>query len=392
MPSRSAWLRASTLAVASASLPACAGGNAASRLADAPAFEPKGQTKCGVAKSAARPLIVEWSAADRGALESQAKHGVVVVRYEGCEMEVLRQCRARGRYAYTPVTRKEDHLAIRTADELYASIPAHAAQLEGKLAGSGSLVVDMTIVGTWEAERQGVRRDELEGDCERATHAVLGLSAGAFEFSAQAGAEVKAGGKALGVAAGGASSASKELLNRDGYRSACERSTLSDAEPPDGCGALLRVEVAPIAQVNPATLPVGAPYYYTPSSGYAPPAPPPELGPRSGREVGGIIATSVGAAGLGVGLVAGVVALAQKTNLADECTDGHCGPSKADAIGSYHAATTTSTVGFVAGGVLFGSGIVLLATAPPRAKKPAKSAWIAPTLGPLGLGLEGGFR
>ncbi len=321
MPLGSAWIRRWTLAVAVVAGSGCGAGNAASQLADAPAFEPKGQTKCGVAKSAARPLIVEWSAAHRGALEAQAKHGVVVVRFEGGEMEVLRQCRTRGRYVYTAVTRKEDHLSIRTADELYASIPAHAAMLEGKLAGSGSLDVDMTIVGTWEAERQGVRRDDLEGDCARATHAVLGLSAGAFEFSAAPGADVKAGAKAFGVAAGGESKASKELLNRDGYRSACDRSTLSDVAPPDGCGALLRVEVAPIAASLPAALPLGAPDYYAPPAGYSPPPPPPELGPRSAHNVTGIVATSVGAAGIGAGLSAGLVAIVRNANLSTECRD-----------------------------------------------------------------------
>ena len=173
-----------------------------------------------------------------------------------------------------------------------------------------------------------------------------------------------------------------------------ERATDSDAAPPDGCGALLRVEVAPIAASIAATLHVGEPYYYAPPVGYSPPPPPPELGPRSGREVTGIVATSVGAAGLAVGLGAGLAALIQSANLSNDCPDGHCGPSKTDAVGSYHTSTTLSTIGFVAGGGLLATGIVLLATAPPRAivRKAPKSAWITPALGPAGLGFTGGFR
>lgn len=375
----------------------CAGGNAASRLAEAPAFEPKGQTKCGVTKNQARPLIVEWPSADRGALEAQTKRGVIVVRYEGCEMEVLRQCRAKGKYVYAPVTRKEDHIAIRNADELYASIPAHAAQFEGKLKASGQLDVQMTIVGTYEADQAVVRFDELEGDCRKATHVILGISAGAFEFSAASGAEVKAGASGLGLATGGDSTASRELLNRDGYRSACERSTNTDTAPPDGCGALLRVEVVPLSAPQPvAVAPAALPYFFAPPAGFAPPPPPPppprEREPRGAYNITGILATTVGSVGLAVGAVAGSVALGQKGSLNSACTDGHCGPSESGTLDGYHTSTTLASVGFIGGGALLLGGIIMLATSPSRPfKKEPSSAWIAPSVGPGGLGAVGAF-
>jgi hypothetical protein len=374
----------------------CGGGNAASHLKAAPEFAPKGQSKCGVKKSAARPLIVEWPAADRAALEAQTQSGVVVVRYDGCEMEVLRQCRARGGYFYAPVTRKEDHLAIRDTDELYAAIPAHAAAFEAKLATSGELDVEMTIVGNYSSQQRLVRRDQLEGDCGKATHVVLDIATGAFEFSAATSAEVKGGGRAFGVEAGAGSTAKKELLNRDGYRSACERATKSDKAPPDGCGAFLRVEVAELsAPLAPAPSPVAAPYFFTPPAGYAPPPPPPRRGPRSAQEIVGVVAASVGGAGLGVGAVAGLVALVQKSDLSSACQDTHCGPSQADLVSAYHTSTTLSTIGFVAGGVLLAGGIVLLSTAPERPllkSEPATArAWIAPVVGVGVLGAKGAF-
>jgi hypothetical protein len=49
---------------ASITLLACAGGNAASRLATAPEYAPKDQTKCSIEKSKAKPLIVEWPSAE----------------------------------------------------------------------------------------------------------------------------------------------------------------------------------------------------------------------------------------------------------------------------------------------------------------------------------------
>ena len=127
--------------------------------AQPPKLDLQGQSKCSVKGGTRRPLIVEWPSADRGGLEASAKKGVVAVRYVGCEMEVLRQCKVPGSYVYTPVTRKEDQVSIRNADELYATIPVHAASFEGKLAASGRLDVAMTIVGGYEAERTTVRVD-----------------------------------------------------------------------------------------------------------------------------------------------------------------------------------------------------------------------------------------
>src|SRR5579862_7647544 len=115
-------------ALLAAAIVACSGGNAASQLAAAPAFDPKDQTKCGVSKSQAKPLIVEWPSADRAALETQAKKGLVAVRYEGCEMEILGRCRAKGSYGYTATTRKRDTITLRDADDLYANVPVGAAK------------------------------------------------------------------------------------------------------------------------------------------------------------------------------------------------------------------------------------------------------------------------
>ena len=154
----------------SITLLACAGGNAASRLATAPEYAPKDQTKCSIEKSKAKPLIVEWPSADRGELEAQAHYrGLVVVRYKGCEMQVLDGCTTSVKYTYAPITRKKDRVVMRDADDLYANVPLGAAKLESKLERSGELDVDMTLVGRWEADRSTVRLDELQGSCDGAT-------------------------------------------------------------------------------------------------------------------------------------------------------------------------------------------------------------------------------
>lgn len=226
-------------------LTAC--GSATRPTARAPEYQPENQSKCGVVKSSDRPLIIEWPSSDRAALESTAKHGLVVVRYSGCEMEVLPRCQLGGSYRYTATTRKLEKVSIRDADELYAQVPVGAAKLEGKLEKAGELNVAMHVVGRFDAVEP--EQPKLEGACDGATHLVTAMTSGAFEF--YAGAAAEAGGEAsvLGAGAGAKASTHHELLNRDGDPAACGASTTEDAGPPTGCGAILRLEVSELGSL-----------------------------------------------------------------------------------------------------------------------------------------------
>ncbi len=244
----------SALALMAVTCVACGGGNAASGLATAPVYAPKDQAKCSVKASQQRPLIVEWPSADRAGLESQSKKGLIVVKYTGCEMEVLRRCRARGTYAYTGTTHKRDRVTMRDVDDLYAKLPLGAGSLEAKLRRAGELNVDMTIVGTYDADRPSVASGDLEGaDCAGATHVVTSLTVGAFDFYAGADAAVGGGVRAGAAGAGASSTSKRETLNQDGDPAACARPTTNEKGPPEGCGALLRLEVYPITQGASAT-------------------------------------------------------------------------------------------------------------------------------------------
>ena len=233
----------------------CGPGVLTENLAKPPEFDPKGQAKCGVAKSQAEPLIVEWPDAARGKLESQVRRGVVAVRYVGCDMQVLGRCTAPGKYGYASLNPKKSRVKIRNADELYASIPAYAVKFEGTLARAGELNVEMTIVGRDEADRSSVRVEDLHGDCDGATHVVTGLSVGAFEFFAGADARAGVGASAGDVGAGAKSMSSRETLNADGQEEACRKAAAADTIPPYGCGALLGLEVQPIVGAQPAAAP-----------------------------------------------------------------------------------------------------------------------------------------
>lgn len=226
---------------------ACGGRGGSPVEARPPELPEDGQiTKCKIVRERSHPLIVEWPSTDRLALETRAHDGVVAVRYSGCEMEVLHRCRVPAQYKYRGATRKFDSVVMRDADELYANIPTSAAKLEGKLARAGQLSVQMNLVGRYEAEVAAVTADRLEGACEGATHFIYAISVGAFDFFAGADAQAGGGVAMLGASAGTKTQSTRETLSRDGEATSCEKATTSDKGPPEGCGALLRLEVVPL--------------------------------------------------------------------------------------------------------------------------------------------------
>ena len=247
--------------------PACGAGGPAGALATPPTFEPVGQTKCSIAASQSRPLIVEWPAADRGDLEAISKRGLVAVRYTGCELVVLRQCTLGGSYGYTALTKKDEQVAVRDQDELYANLPLGAVKLEAVLAKAGELDVRMSIVGKYEAGSAPLPFPDFDQirallppglvmeagpppdarTCPEATHFISGMTVGAFEMVAGGRGAVGGGVTVAGAGAGAKTSAERELLNRDGDPAACARATGKDTAPPDGCGAILRLELQPLA-------------------------------------------------------------------------------------------------------------------------------------------------
>jgi hypothetical protein len=225
-------------------------GAVANAIRSKPSVSVPFEARCGVNKGHAEPLIVEWPSSVRAKLEALAHKQIVAVHWKGCELEVLPRCRVPGAYAWTPITRKEDRVSMRDQDELWANVPIGAGGLESKLARSGALHVRMTIVGRWEADRDSIRADELTGECARATHVVTGMAAGAFDFWAGAEAEVAGGASVANVGVGAKSASSAELINRDGDSVACTKSSGVDKTPPDGCGALLRIELAQVGEAN----------------------------------------------------------------------------------------------------------------------------------------------
>src|SRR5262249_33732010 len=70
-------------------------------------------------------------------------------------------------------------------------------------------------------------------------------------FFAGADSEAGAGVDAAGAGVGARTASHHETLTQDGDDKACDAATAHDQRPPDGCGALLRVTVAPVVRPQP---------------------------------------------------------------------------------------------------------------------------------------------
>jgi opacity protein-like surface antigen len=230
---------------------AVAGCGSASQLANPPQYAPADQTTSRASASPLKPLVVDWPSADRGALEARAQRGVVVVRYAGSEIQVLDRCSLAGSYRYSAFTPKRDRLVMRDADDLHANVPVSAARLGAKLQKSGELDVEMTFVGRWETDKDRVTRDELTGTCDGATHVVVATQVGAFSLSAGAEAQVGGSANAFGTEFGVGSRAVRETLSKDGEEDACSKARGSDWSPPEGCAAVIRLELVPVHEPTP---------------------------------------------------------------------------------------------------------------------------------------------
>ncbi len=75
-------------------------------------------------------------------------------------------------------------------------------------------------------------------------------------------------------------------------------------------------------------------------------------------------ALALGGAGIVLGGVTGILAMTKRNQLVTDCPNGRCGPAYKDDLQSYHTVGNIATIGFVAGGVFAGAGVVLLLVKP----------------------------
>ncbi len=110
----------------------------------------------------------------------------------------------------------------------------------------------------------------------------------------------------------------------------------------------------------------------------------PAASPSSFRTTFAIGALGVGVAGLALGGVTGVLALAKHASLSKDCPDGHCLPDKSSDVDAYRTLANVSTIATIAGVAGAATGITLLLTTP-------KSTSVTAYAGFLRAGIEGTF-
>ncbi len=212
------------------------------------------QEKCDPASldSVMSPLVMQWSTAARADVESALQDGVVVVNYSCEGVKVLQDCHVPGHYGYRALTPKSDDALIEGADNIRASFGGGPFSFGGGVDRSAKLDLSYMLVGKRATVRGSVHRGELEGDdfCKGATHFIKRVDIGAWTMVA--GKDVTAGLAAKVMSQGiDANSSSKELRSKkDGDPKSCAGATREDDSPPGGCGALIRVTMAPIKTGN----------------------------------------------------------------------------------------------------------------------------------------------
>ena len=182
------------------------------------------------AKGHDRPFIIEWDATDLASFEAFATRDTVVVKYEGCDIQVLDHCSdpgiggkfgAYGLPTFTSGTVQGFDIA--NEGELYAKLPLGAASLSGKVSAGESLHLKYFVSGVSTDSRDALYSADLAKypGCAGATHFVWGYNLGAFELgsSAQNAEEVKAGFGNIG--GGGSGSHHEASLANGGSLASC---------------------------------------------------------------------------------------------------------------------------------------------------------------------------
>jgi TPR repeat protein len=203
--------------------------------------------KCEGAPKFARPLTVDLDSDTRSDLEASMKGGVVVVAYDCVSLKVLDSCKpASGEYAYAGTSLKEEVVSMKGLDELQVNLPLGAASLSSEVKAGRTIDLALVSVGRRTAGLSGVKRSELTGGCEGATHFLQKAFVGAFSMATGSAGKIAAVADIFAYSGSGASESERSAARKDGSLEACHTSDPDADKPPAQCRSPLRVELIPI--------------------------------------------------------------------------------------------------------------------------------------------------
>ena len=220
-----------------------------------------GKYQCKNVTGASDPWLVEWDPAAKVRLHSSAAKGVLLVKYQGCSLEVLHGCEVKGsKYAFveTPRARQTEHIGNEA--ELFAKLPIGALNLAAEFHKGDRWSLDYVLVGTRNASLEELRREAIAGRCAGATHFVGGMAVGAYQLSAGAKRKVGAEASIKGVGgAGGKIGAEARRLRQDGQFEKCVKDGTDATDR--GCQAIVKLYLQPLTgytAVAPPPVPGGS--------------------------------------------------------------------------------------------------------------------------------------
>jgi TPR repeat protein len=202
----------------------------------------------------AKPLIVDLDPDARVDLEATMKKGVAVVAYDCSSFRVLGSCKlSDSSYDYAGVSRKEQVIQMKSADDLHANLPLSSAKLGGEVQSGRSIDLALVLVGRRSTTLAKVGRDALTGACDGATHYVQSAAVGAFSMATGSLGKAAVVAEMFNYGGGASSQSERKAMNMDGSLDACRKSEPDSETPPAECRAPLRVELSPIASTVVAT-------------------------------------------------------------------------------------------------------------------------------------------
>jgi hypothetical protein len=205
-------------------------------------------------KNHLRPFIIEWDATDRSSFEAHAANDIIVVRYEGCDMQILEECRndsIRGSQgAYKPVEWTSgalEKMDISNQGELYAKLPLSVGTLGGRVQGGEKFKMEYYVAGTTNATRDAVYREDLASNpgCEGATHFIYGYNLGAFALGSVTELNAEVGGSVYGFGVGGKTNKRSQADKQGGDLGTCKG---DEAREVAGCKSPIRLTLRPVRE------------------------------------------------------------------------------------------------------------------------------------------------
>lgn len=216
--------------------------------------------------------MVDWDVTEQAELEALASQSVVLVKVNGCSLELLPQCKVPGVYRLVESSSHEQSLSLTSRDALYAEVPFSVASLGAHLEGNGRLDLHYIIRGLKVASAPVLHRTQLGAGCEAATHLVINYTVGAYELDGSSSTRGGAEAEGFGASAGGSTDRGSKALFRSGELAKC-------GSDPIACTAPVRLRLVPIVDAPPTEAPALA------ALATQKPQPSPHAGPGLSREV-----------------------------------------------------------------------------------------------------------